>query len=292
MNIALYSRTPLASAPWELFKALRKYTSLNVSYVNGRNRYADGRKFPYHLLAGLDNGKARVALEGADIWHVHNYLVADLNNTKRDQKVLAQFHSLPRQGNWEELMAFADACYTIKQPLHEKEYKLPGLPNLIDPDEYFPASRQRKVKIAFAPTSRYPVGHPASKGYVEVAEVLNEIALERDVDIAWIERVDYELNLEKKRECHIIIDDVVTGNWHRTSLEGCCFGCAVLNRVNKIPFVSANLKNLRQKLLWLIDNPGVLRDYQERSRLWVLQKWHAMDLVKTYLKAYEGVLNV
>ena len=291
-KICLYSRTPLAAAPWELFKALRKYTTLDVSYVNGRNRYADGREFPYHLLSGVHNGKAQSVLDESEIWHVHNYLVANLLESRKDQKVIAQFHSLPRQGNWETLMDFADACYTIRQPLQEKEYKLPGLPNLIDPDEYIPIPRQCKIKIAFAPTTRYPIEHPASKGYLEVRDILNQIATERDVDIMWIERVNYELNLELKQKCHILIDDVVTGNWHRTSLEGCCFGSAVINKINKVPFVSASLKNLHQKLLWLIDNPGVLRDYQERSRLWILQKWHAMDLVKAYVKAYEGVLNV
>ena len=87
-----------------------------------------------------------------------------------------------------------------------------------------------------------------------------------------------------------MIDDVVTGNWHRTSLEGACFSCAVLNKVRKEPFIYANLKTLEEKLLWLIDNPKAMERAGEMTRLWVLQKWHPIDCVKKYIKAYQEVI--
>jgi len=194
--------------------------------------------------------------------------------------------------NWRHLMDFADVSYTIRQPNQEKEYKeLKTLPNLIDPDEYRPVRRRAPVRIAFAPSTRVAVGHPGSKGYNEVKTVLDSVARKRDVKIVWIERKPYLENLQLKQESHILIDDVVTGNWHRTSLEGMCFGCAVLNKVAKSPFVYATLNTLEERLLWLVDNPAALNDFQERSRLWVLQHWHAMDMTKEYVKAYEGMLN-
>ncbi|GAG24673.1 unnamed protein product, partial [marine sediment metagenome] len=153
----------------------------------------------------------------ADIWHVHNYWDDILTKLRKDQKVLAQFHSLPRQLNWAELMENADIHYTIKQPLHEVEYKLPGLPNLIDPDEYRPILRPKKpIRIAYAPSSKAPVGSLQSKGYVEVGRILKKIKALRPVEIIWIEGESYEKNLEMKSRAHILIDDVVTGNWHRT----------------------------------------------------------------------------
>lgn len=270
---------------------MKKYTDIDVSLINMFHRYSDGRAFPYHLLWAMNNGQAKDALRCADIWHIHNYLIREIKSLRRGKKVLAQFHSLPRLGNWKDLMKYADLNYTIQQPLHEKEYKLPGLPNIIDPDEYFPMRRQRKVKIAFAPTSKAPVGHPSSKGYSEIKTILNKVAQERDIDIAWIEGRDYIQNLKIKRQCHILIDDVVTGNWHRTSLEGACFGCAILNRVQKLPFIFANLDTLEKKLLWLIDKPKTLQDIQERTRLWILKNWHAMDKIKYYVRAYKRLLN-
>lgn len=291
MKLAIFSRTPLAAAPWELYDALKKYTTIDVSLINGTPRYSDGRTFPYHLLLTSNNGAAMSVLQESDIWHVHNYLVPQLVMVRRNQKVIAQFHSLPRLGNWEKLMKFADACYTIRQPNQEAEYKLKGLPNIIDPDKYIPIRRKLPVKIAFAPSTRVPIGHPASKGYTQVKTVLDRIANKRDVKIIWIERIAYTKNLELKQQAHILIDDVVTGNWHRTSLEGMCFGCAVLNKVTKSPFVYATINTLEERLLWLIDNPSILNEFQERSRFWVLQHWHAMDMVKEYTKVYEEAIQ-
>ena len=188
-------------------------------------------------------------------------------------------------------MNFADVCYTIRQPNQEKEYKLKSLPNIIDPDEYKPIRRRPPVKIAFAPTTRVAIGHPGSKGYIQVRIVLDRIASKRDVKIIWIEGRKYSENLELKQQSQILIDDVVTGNWHRTSLEGMCFGCAVFNKVAKSPFVYATINTLEERLLWLVDNPAILNEFQERSRLWVLQNWHAVDMVKEYVEAYKEVLN-
>jgi len=291
MKVTIFSKTPLAAAPWELYKALKKYTSLNVSLVNGTFRYNDGRVFPHHLLLTSNNGTAMRVLQESDLWHIHNYLMPQLVMVKKNQKVIAQFHSLPRLGNWEQLMKFADVCYTIRQPNQEKEYKLKGLPNIIDPDEYKPIRRRTPVKIAFAPSTRVAIGHPGSKGYAQVKVILDRIASKRDVKIIWIERRSYMENLDLKRHAHILIDDVVTGNWHRTSLEGMCFGCAVLNKVMKSPFVYATINTLEERLLWLVDNPTILNDFQERSRLWVLQHWHAMDMVKEYTMAYEEAMR-
>jgi hypothetical protein len=288
MKLAIFSRTPLAAAPWELWKALRRYTSVDASLINGTAKYNDGRIFPFHLLMNSPNGNATKALVESEVWHVHNYLVPQLVALRKGQKVVAQFHSLPRLMNWKQLMEFADVSYTIRQPNQEKEYnELKALPNIIDPDEYRPARRKPPVKNAFAPSTRAPIGHPGSKGYDQVKAVLDSVARKRDAEIVWIERRPYLENLALKQSSHILIDDVVTGNWHRTSLEGMCFGCAVLNKVMKSPFAYATLGTLEERLLWLIDSPTTLNDFQERSRLWVLQHWHAMDLVKEYVKAYE-----
>ncbi|MBA7594346.1 hypothetical protein ES703_01287 [subsurface metagenome] len=291
MKVAIYSRTPLAAAPWELYKALKKYTNIDVSLINNTVRYNDGRVFPHHLLMLPNNGIAMRALYESELWHVHNYLTPPLIVARKNQKVIAQFHSLPRLGNWQQLMNFADRCYTVKQPGQEKEYKLKGLPNIIDPDEYRPVHRRTPTKIAFAPSNRMPIRNPASKGYNEVRTILDSVAKQRDVEIVWIEGRPYDTNLRLKQNSHILIDDVVTGNWHRTSLEGACFGCAVLNKVMKTPFVYASLATLEERLLWLVDNPAVLSDFQERTRLWVLQSWHAMDNVQEYIRAYREITD-
>lgn len=269
---------------------MKKYTYLDVALINDKNQYSDGRVFPFHMLTS-NNGISAKRLRESDIWHVHNYWTQILRDAKKSQKIIAQFHSIPRLGNWRELIQQSDKQYTIQQPLQEREYKLPALPNIIDPDEYRPAARDKKIKIAFAPTTRLRYGHPSSKAYYHVRSVLTEVGLKKDIDILWIEGLPYKENLKRKSQAHILIDDIATGNWHRTSLEGACFGCAVLNRVKKHPFVYASLKNLKEKLIWLIEHPRTLQDIQHWTRLWALQEWHAMDRIQEYIKAYSEVLN-
>lgn len=290
-KLAIFSKTPMAASPWELFKALRKYTDVEAHLINGTWRYPDGRTFPYDYLLDGTNGAGRSWLAQADIWHVHNYLTPPLSELRANKRVMAQFHSLPRLGNWKALWDFANTRYTIRQPLQEKEYKIPALPNIIDPDEYRPVARPGKIAIGYAPSSRAPVGLLCSKGYDQVKRILSAVAAKRDVNVVVIEGMGYEANLEIKSRCHILIDDIVTGNWHRTSLEGACFGCAVINANLTAPFVYATLKTLEEKLLWLIDNPGTLADIQEQSRLWALEDWHAMDGVREYVCAYRELLR-
>jgi hypothetical protein len=291
MKVAIFSFTPLAASPWELFKALNKYTSIESHFITVRCGYPDGRFFPADLMLSRPDGVARKWLRESDLWHVHNYMHTELSQLRDGQKVMAQFHSLPRLGTWKELWDFADKRYTISQPLQEKEYGLPALPNLIDPDEYKPIRRDERIRIAFAPSSKAPIGMPNSKGYREVMEVLRSVVAKRDVDATVIEGKPYLLNLKMKAEVHILIDDVVTGNWHRTSLEGACFGCAVINKNKSVPWVQADIKTLENTLLELIDDRDKLAVYQEMARAWVCSKWHAMDGVREYVKAYEGMMQ-
>ncbi len=289
MKVAIYSKTPLAAAPFELWKALRKYTTIDARLINERNGYPDGRSFPFDIIAA-GSGREQVAriLEEADVLHVHNYWPISLGMLNGIHPIMAQFHSLPRLGNWRELWEKArdGDRYTIRQPLQELEYNLPALPNLIDPDEYRPAARGPKVRIAFAPSSRAATGLPCAKGYAEVRAALDSIAGKRDIEIAWIEGQPYTRNLELKRSAHILIDDVVTGNFHRTSLEGACFACAVINKSSRIPWVRADAATLERVLLELIDNPGHLAIAQEMARAWILAEWHPIEGVKEYEAAY------
>jgi hypothetical protein len=287
MKVAIYSRTPLAAAPFELWKALRKYTAIEARLINESIAYPDGRTFPFDIMA-RDREASGKALDEAAVWHVHNYWPPGLGVLDGKHPVVAQFHSLPRLGNWRDLWdrAADGGRYTIRQPLQELEYNLPALPNLIDPDEYRPAARGPKIRIAFAPSSRAAINLPCSKGYHEVRETLDRIALKRDIEIVWIEGQPYARNLDLKRSAHILIDDVVTGNFHRTSLEGACFACAVINKSGQHPWLRADLGSLERTLLELIDNPARLAIAQEMARAWILAEWHPIEGVKEYEAAY------
>jgi hypothetical protein len=241
--------------------------------------------------------EAEAFIDSADIIHIHNYLLPPLEERLRlgdkQSRTMAQFHSLPRMGEWTRLWNFTPNRFTIRQPLQMEEYKIPDLPNMIDPDEYRPNRRTigAPIRIAFAPTTKAAIGHPASKGYAEVKEVLDKVARIRAVEIVWIEGMGYEDNLKKKATADILIDDVITGNFHRTSLEGACFACAVLNACRKFPWIYTTIKTLEAELIELIDHAPALRLHQEITRAWIESEWHPIEQTKEYEAAYKRILN-
>lgn len=296
IKVCMLSATPLAAAPYELMQCLNKYTkNVKVRSISERNSYMDGRSFPYDVL--LRDGISKTILRMADIWHMHNN-VFPINyfNSLENQKILAQFHSLPIRPTFNNLSAIANACYTIDQPLHKREYGLTGLPNVIDIEKYKPRDNwldleNRPIRIAFAPTSKTPVGNLDSKAYSSVRAILYTLAKQKDIEVVWIEGVDYIENLELKKGVDILIDDVATGNWHRTSLEGMSFGLAVINNIKRDPFINASLDNLVAVLKMLVKNRGVLRRYKENSRSWIEKNWHPKDKCQEYVDAYTELMK-
>ena len=49
-------------------------------------------------------------------------------------------------------------------------------------------------------------------------------------------------SLAMKRRAHIVIDECVTGSYHRNSLEGLAAGCVVVNGVGLLPGVEEVLR--------------------------------------------------
>ena len=295
--VCMLSTTPLAAAPYELMRCLNKYAkNIKVRLVSERCSYMDGRSFPYDVLMS-DEIRAKEIIKMADIWHMHNSLFPNnYFDFLENQKILAQFHSLPIRPNFNTLSAVANACYTIDQPLHKREYGLQGLPNVIDIEEHKPRENwldveDRPIKIAFAPTSKTRIGRLDSKAYDSVKSILYTLARQKDIEIVWIEGRNYLENLELKKDADILIDDVATGNWHRTSLEGMCFGLAVINNIKRDPFVFASLDNLIAVLKMLVKNKGILRKYKENSRLWIEKNWHPKDKCQEYVDVYRELMK-
>ena len=297
IKVVMLSETPLAAAPYELMNCLNKYAKgIKVRLVSERNRYRDGRTFPHDVLLE-ETERANTIIRMSDIWHIHNCVFPkNYFELLGNQKILAQFHSLPIRNTFNTLSAIANACYTIDQPLHKQEYKLPGLPNVIDIEKYKPRKdwldlEKRPIRIAFAPTSRSPIGRLDSKAYDSVRAVLYTMAREKAVEVVWIEGKDYIDNLELKKDADILIDDVATGNWHRTSLEGMSFGLAVINNIRRDPFVHASLDNLMTVLKMLVKNRKILKRYKETSRNWIERNWHPKDKCQEYVNAYRELLE-
>jgi hypothetical protein len=287
INVVMLSRTALAGAPYENAKCINKYSKkVRVRWVALRTTYADGRKFPQDML--YSDPEAKKLIGRADIIHLHNETFPGLESYRK--KLLIQFHSCPIRQTFKLLRDLTPHVYTIDQPMQQREYRLPGLPNMIDPEEYRPkTSFGPRLKIVFAPTNNWNMNMIGSKASVEVERTLKQATPYADVDI--FSSLDYVENLERKKYADILIDDLIGKTFHRTALEGCCFGLAVLTSTDHGGWINTNLMGLIPTLRRLVGERDYLNAWKKKSREWLLKEWHPATLVKAYEDAYQKILG-
>lgn len=293
MKVLFVSRLPVAGAPYETMKCLRKYSDIEVNWMCMRNKYPDGRVFPSDIIYDQCNQKHRDLLDNCDIIHIQNDHMLDEQLLRR-KNVIVEFHCVPRRLTYEIYKKYNATYFTVDQPWLEKEYpELRSLPNLMDVEEYVPEIReQRQVhKIAFAPTNSWTTDKIGSRAKKEIVDMLQRLSKDGLISFDLIEGSKYESNLRRKREADILIDDVVNNTWHKTSLEGCCFGLSVVTSWQSDAFVYSDLKSLENTLKELCQDRQKLANSKEKSREWVVSKRHPKDLVQIYQDAYKQVLK-
>ena len=106
-------------------------------------------------------------------------------------------------------------------------------------------------------------------------------------------QVPHSEALAMKRQAHVVIDECVTGSYHRNSLEGLAAGCVVFNgmhlrpavmetfarcsgtSVSDSPFHYADLDSLQDRLVALIERPlAEVVAMGRRNREWMEAHWN------------------
>jgi hypothetical protein len=295
VKVVMVTTTALAGAPYESAKCLRKYAGLNVRWVAETNRYADGRVFPKDLLLGEDAAEIDGVIKGADVIHIQNDVPQSLLSLIQSKPLLFEAHSCPKRPRFNVLAGMTKYVYTVLQPMQQRTYNLPGLPNMMDPEEYIPDQHSMSdnsphtMQVVFSPTNDWPSNMLGSKGERDVLNVLNIFGNKLSLDI--FHNLPYEENLKRKQSADIVIDDVVNQTFNKTAIEGCCFGTAVISSSPECGGVCSSLGGLQLDLENLISSQSILLDAKAKAREWALTKWHPKNLVQRYIDAYKQVLS-
>ena len=295
IKVVMVSVTALAGAPYENMKCLNKYHGdrVQVRWVADRYSYRDGRVFPKDLSWREDREESIRVLREADVIHLQNDLCPFVDKYITDKPRIIQLHSVPKRGVWGRVKGWGSRLYGLRQPLQEREYgNIPALPNMLDPEEYKPEpvvrSEADPLRVLFAPTNRWRREVSGSKAAAEVEAILRDIpGIKPDI----YERISYVENLERKRRADIIVDDVVGDTFHKTTLEGCCFGAAVITSSDRGPWYVADLGSLRKAIEQLVQYPTLLRRYRDTCRRWVESVWHPRLIGAGFVRAYEKQLE-
>ncbi|NIA07718.1 MAG: hypothetical protein GWP14_08840 [Actinobacteria bacterium] len=314
-HIVHVSATPIAGAPLITSRLLAEHGYRSRCIAPGR--YPDGRDFGCDVHPRQTELRDEL-LSQADIIVAHNGGPASqkwFREILRPRQVCVIYHSQPgRVDRTLERLGAPVAVLGQYQPrLYDGQYFIVG--NLIPLDEadYQPAQlrtrQQTQVRIAYAPSNasacfdRQASAFWDNKGYQATAGILARLDQRDDVEVEIITGCSLEECLRRKRQAHIVIDECVTGSYHRNSLEGLAVGAVVVNAADRLsldaarhcaggaepPFVVSRLDGLLRKLTELIElGTGELIRRGLLGRRWMEKCWSPSELIR---RGYEPLLD-
>lgn len=325
MLIVHISYTPLAGSPIRIVNAINKYTTLNARLINLNPSLYGNRIFQEDLIWEKDKEEALELISKADIIHFHHWM--ELNNnkfhidfkkiTKKNCKLIRMFHSniniVSYNGKYTNIIINDPFTKLVIAQHQERTYfdlnKIPKIiPNIvpINDEDYRPLNMNNEKPIIFYSYTFNNSGFSSrwdTKGYSEVSNLLNEF--KNIANIQKITNAPFFECLKLKRQSDIVIDDIMTGNYHLTSLEALSQGKPVLSYLDnrtqyilreltgaeELPFVNVKVEEAKYVLKELCENKKLRDEIGAYSRRWMEKYYNDKDLIKIYVQVYEDLLN-
>jgi GT2 family glycosyltransferase/SAM-dependent methyltransferase len=303
LRFVSYATTPVAGVPAVLARCVAERTPQPARCVWARRDYGNGVAFEGDIEWAADGARAEEELARADLVIVHNGKVEPRHRPLLAGKAVV---SMAHNYIWNVDQSYVRGGFPgvvvgqYQAALAEFEgwSVVPNPVPLWEPD-YGPGTKGETVTICYTPSGRherYPEGHRLywhSKGYETTMRVLERLAARYPLRLEVIRerQVSHAESLAMKRRSHIVIDECVTGSYHRNSLEGLAAGCVVVNglgllpRVEEVfrrcapdsgptPFVRASLGELEAVLTSLVERgAGALREAGAANRRWMEEHW-------------------
>ena len=304
LNIVSYSTTPVAGVPEILSQCINRYTPHNCTCVWQTNEYKNGVKFNSALEWSKNPLDARKILAQADVVIAHNGKVADQHRgLLKNKAVVTMAHNylwnVDQQFIKRGLPGLVVGQYQAVLP-EFKSWNIVANPLDYTSCDYIDRKKNSDITICYTPSGKheqYPANHRLywhGKGYKSTMAILERLAKRYKIELLVVQdrQLSHHEVLEMKKRSHIVIDECVTGSYHRNSLEGLASGCVVVNGIGllpgveeafkkcvdnvnlDIPFIGCSLKNLEKTLTDLIESgPESLIEQGRQNRLWFENHW-------------------
>jgi len=280
--------------------------------IQGRYRFRDGRTYPHDML--YSDPTAMDVLMDADVVVVHNAVNSNhwRKRILQKKRIILVCHSQPCRIEKVWLSKATNIAVVAQyQPrLYLGKYKISLVPNLIPFSNplYTPPSKKRKAKITIAhsPSSVHRItdrNHKLfwdNKGSDKILDVIKKLGIGN----RYVEYKGLPLSkiLSARRQHHIVIDDMITGSYHRVTLEACAQAqmaiCAAdketihamkwVSGVDTVPFHIVNLNELPGFLKKAIDRPEWVIDEGIRAVKWMHENWSSEKLLN---RCWRGLLE-
>lgn len=319
MRIVHVAKTPVAGAMEALSSAIRDYTEHDSRAINSGGK-VNNLEFPHDLVFSDSGIFPALARADAIVFHQNvnhqSQPFRDFLDGDPSKKCLGFYHSHPDACDPGVAQAgFPHFCIAQYQSLLWRN-AIP-IRNVIrfDRDDWPKRDAERarerkgdgKLWIGYAPTFRQSQKDQTpgssqwhhSKGYDVTMPILEKI--DKDfpglVEVMVFEGIRYDSCIKGKALCDILVDEVVTGSYHRNTLEGLALGiptaCNVSPEVhgvlvkaagaNDFPVVHATAETLDEKLRWLVGlDEKTRRRMGNGSHDWMCRHWHPRDIAREF----------
>jgi GT2 family glycosyltransferase len=254
LRIVSYATTPVVGVPAILARCINARTFHAARSVWRGGDYPNGATHDGDLDWTAAPDRVAAELSAADLVIVHNGKVDPRHRAAIEGKaVLTLAHNymdnvdqdFVRQG----FPGLVIGQYAATLP---EFTDWPVAPNPVPLWEsaFTPEPKNAELTMCYTPADKhdvYPRGHPLywhGKGYQATMRILDRLAARFPLrlEIVRDRHLPHAEVLAMKRRAHIVIDECVTGSYHRNSLEGLACGCVVVNGVGLLPGVADILR--------------------------------------------------
>lgn len=320
MKVVQFSMTPLAGAPIRIAKAVNSHTDVHV-------RHVDLKRWNIfeHDHIHIENPDLTLDLcNSADIIHLYNYVHIDSTDfhpvnfrelQKRGKIFIWQFESTP-------MLVSKMSGLTIEEITNSKIPKLviaqyPErflntamiVPNIIPEmsDDYMPDIGNNIIDVIYTPSKTISSWDSRwdTKGMPETMKVLNKLTHNINYNIKILNNKPHKEIMKAKQKSRIVVDELITGSYHLSGLEGLSCGKPTLAYLdhrtdyvlreisgsNICPFINVRLEDSYSVIKYLLENPEVTRELGLKSRKWIEKYWNEAKLSNIYADIYYKLLN-
>ena len=322
MKIIHFSITPLAGAPLRLVKATNALTKHEARLIDLKRYGAED--FGQDVVFSEEKDRAVELANDADIIHLHNYLYYDSRQFApinfrelmlKGKLFVRQYHSNPKllarvMGITETELLAQDIPGLVVAQFQERKYPhCMVVPNIIPENDplYTPSEADPKFDIFFGPTLTIGAWDARwnTKGMPEAEEIIADVCRKNRAKYKLMHKISLEQALTVKKSSRIVVDEMVTGSYHISGLEGLSQGKPVLSYLDDrarwimghfsgtdySPFISVRLEDAYTVLDYLLTHPDEASEIGRESRMFVENHWSQKSLIKHFQEVYEKLAN-
>jgi len=324
MKVVHISATPLAGSPIRIVNALNKHTDVKARSVNLDPAAYGTLTFPEDLTWKQNRAEAESLIAEADIIHFHHWFDfgSDKNpfgfnfirHMKPGAKHLMHWHSNPLSlaegyGLNPRTLVEADVPQMVVAQFHEPYYPnaLP-VPLIVEVESARPALAQRDKPVFFFSPSRPRHAYEdrwETKGKPEIVALLTGAKNKGILDFRVEEKLPFHECMQARSESDVVIDDLITGSFHTTSLEALAIGRPTLSYVDSrtqlvlseltqstdLPLINVRYKDASEVIEALARDKSLREEIGKFSRDWMLANYSEKKMAQHYVDGYQQLIN-